>query len=143
MKKIIFFLFAIIFVTSCDKNSDSALDSEIIGNWILVEMSGSIPNSQATGSDMEWQEVYVLKADGRFLKSRERDGVIIEASGTYNITNSSNEVLLELVFENDSEIIGSCHSNLKEFMVIQSKNTFSSTWLACDGPGLVYKNLTL
>ena len=143
MKKIIFFLSAIIFITSCDKNNDSPLDSEIVGNWILVEMSGSIPNSQTSGSDMEWQEIYTLKADGTFQKSRDRNGIITQVSGTYGLINSSNETLLKFTFDNDNEIIGSCHSDLKEFMLFQSENTFSSTWLACDGPGLVYKNVAL
>ena len=143
MKKIIFFLFAIGFITSCDSNSDAALDSEITGNWVLVEMSGSILNSQATGSDMEWQENYTLKADGTFQKSRERNGVVTQVNGTYSLINPSNEVLLELTFNNNSEIIGSCNSNLKEFMLFQSENTFSNTWLACDGPGLIYKNIAL
>ena len=141
MKKIIFFLFAIVFVTSCD-NNDTAINSEIVGNWLLVEMTGSIPNSQTTGSDMECQETYTLNANGTFQKSRDRDGVITQVHGTYNLINSSNEVLLELTFNNDSEIIGSCHSDLKEFMFFQSENTFSSTWLACDGPGLTYKNIS-
>jgi hypothetical protein len=35
-------------------------------------MTGMTANSQTTGSDMEWQEFYLLNANGTFKKSREK-----------------------------------------------------------------------
>jgi len=46
---------------------------------------------------------------------------------------------LELTYENDSEIIGSCYGNLKEELYFKANNSLSSTWQNCDGPGLEYK----
>lgn len=83
----------------------------------------------------------LFKTDGTFQKSRDRNGVITEISGTFNLINSSNERLLELIYNNESEIIGSCYSDLKEEMVFQSENTLSSTWRYCDGPGLEYEKV--
>lgn len=40
---------------------------------------------------MECQETYRLNADGIFLKSRDRDGVVTEVLGMYNLINNSNE----------------------------------------------------
>ncbi len=140
MKKQILFLMIIGILFSCNKNDDGInLETEIIGNWKLIQMTGSIPNSETTGSEMEWQETYQLNTDGTFQKSRDRDGVITEISGTYNLINNSNENLLELNFNSESEIIGSCTSSTKEIMSLQSETIFLSSWNACDGPGLKYE----
>jgi hypothetical protein len=50
-------------------------------------MTGMTANSQTTGSDMEWQEFYLLNANGTFKKSR-KNGFVIEIT-TYNWINSS------------------------------------------------------
>lgn len=141
MKKIALVFITIGILYSCNKDDDSNSYTELIGNWKLIQMTGSIPNSETTGSDMEWQETYLFKNDGTFQKSRDRNGVITEISGTFNLIKSSNERLLELIFNNESEIIGSCYSDLKEEMVFQSENTLSSTWRYCDGPGLEYEKV--
>jgi hypothetical protein len=142
MKKQILFLMIIGILFSCNKNDDGInLETEIIGNWKLTQMTGSIPNSETTGSEMEWQETYQLNTDGTFQKSRDRDGVITEISGTYNLINNSNENLLELNFNSESEIIGSCTSSTKETMSLQSETIFLSSWNACDGPGLKYERV--
>ena len=104
-------------------------------------MSDSIPNSETTGTKMAWQETYLLNIDGTFLKSRNRDGVTIEASGIYHIIYLYDGKYLEFTFNNENEIIGSCYSNLKEEMFFQSKSIFSSTWLACDASGLKYEKI--
>ncbi len=142
MKKHILFLMIIGILFSCNKNDDDLnSETEIIGNWKLIQMTGSIPYSETTGTEMEWQESYQLNADGTFLKSRDRDGIITEVSGTYNLINNSNEPLIELTFDSESEIIGSCTSNTKETMNLQSETIFLSSWNACDGPGLKYEKI--
>ena len=142
MKKQILLAMIIGFLCSCTKNDDgNNLEIEIIGNWKLVQMTGNIPNSETTGTEMEWQETYRLNTDRTFKKSRDRNGVITEAVGTYNLIDNSDELLLELSFNSKSEIIGSCTSNAKETMSFQSKNVFFSSWRACDGPGLTYEKI--
>jgi hypothetical protein len=140
MKKQILFLIIIGILCSCSKN-DINLENQIIGNWKLIQMSGTIPNSETTGTEMDWQETYLLNTDGTFQKSRNRDGVITDISGTYKLINNSTESLLELNFNSESEIIGSCTSNTKETMNIQSETIFLSSWNACDGPGLRYEKI--
>jgi hypothetical protein len=140
MKKKILFLMIIGILCSCSKNEIN-LENQIIGNWKLIQMSGTIPNSETTGTEMDWQETYLLNTDGTFQKSRNRDGVITEISGTYKLINNSTESLLELNFNSESEIIGSCTSNTKETMNIQSETIFLSSWNACDGPGLRYEKI--
>ena len=143
MKNIILFLIISGALFSCNKSDEITSETEtaLFGNWKLIQMTGSVLNSTTSGSEMEWQEIYLIKSDGTFQKSRDRDGVITEVSGIYNIINSSNEIFLELIFNNESEIIGSCYSGLKEEMFFQSGNTLSSTWQNCDGPGLKYEKV--
>ncbi len=142
MKKIVF-IFMVVILFACSKEDTSNVNEELIGTWKLIEMSGNMTNSTTTGSDMDWQETYLLNSNGTFQKSREENGDITEASGTYSLNNSSNETILELIFNDESDIIGSCDSELKEDIVFQSENTLSSTWKYCDGPGLTYKRVSL
>ncbi|MBL7561238.1 hypothetical protein JAO71_15710 [Olleya sp. YSTF-M6] len=137
MKNKILFLMIIGVLFSCNNNDDNDTENELLGNWKLIQMTGSIPNSETSGAEMDWQETYVLNANGTFLKSRERDGITTEVSGTYNF----NEPLIELNFDTESEIIGSCTSNMKETMNLQSETIFLSSWEACDGPGLKYEKI--
>ena len=141
MKNKILFLMIIGVLFSCNNNDDNDTENELVGNWKLIQMTGSIPNSETSGAEMDWQETYVLNANGTFLKSRDRDGVTTEVSGTYNFINNSNEPLIELNFDTESEIIGSCTSNMKETMNLQSETIFLSSWEACDGPGLKYEKI--
>jgi hypothetical protein len=141
MKNKILFLMIIGVLFSCNNNDDNDTENELVGNWKLIQMTGSIPNSETSGAEMDWQETYVLNANGTFLKSRDRDGVTTEVSGTYNFINNSNEPLIELNFDTESEIIGSCTSNMKETMNLQSETIFLSFWEACDGPGLKYEKI--
>ncbi len=109
MKKLsaIFILITTLF--SCSKDDQNSLKN-YEGQWSLTQMTGSIPNSETTGSEMEWQEFYLLNTDGTFKKSRERNGALTEVSGTYKLINSSNENLLEFIYESENDIIGTCYS---------------------------------
>jgi hypothetical protein len=56
---------------SCSSDDESPF-KDYKGKWILTQMTGMTANSQTTGSDMEWQEFYLLNANGTFKKSREK-----------------------------------------------------------------------
>lgn len=140
MKKLNIFFVLFITLLSCSSDDENSLIN-LQGEWELTQMSGNIPNSETTGTEMEWQETYRLNTDGTFQKSRDRDGVITSAFGTYNIVDLSDGKYLEFIFNDESVIIGSCYSGLKEEMFFQSENIFSSTWSACDGPGLKYEKV--
>jgi hypothetical protein len=90
---------------------------------------------------MEWQEFYVLDSNGTFKKSRERNGVITEISGSYSLSQTANGTSLLLSYKSDSEIIGSCSSALKEELYFESESLLFSTWQQCDGPGLKYEKV--
>ncbi|MFV5703136.1 hypothetical protein ACM55F_14805 [Flavobacterium sp. XS2P12] len=124
---------------SCSKDTVATDSADYQGKWTLIKMSGSMVDSETTGSAMEWQEFYLFNSNGTFTKSRERNGIKTTISGTYTTTNHIEGFYFELTYPNDSEIIGSCYGNQKEELYITENNTLSSTWKNCDGPGLEYK----
>lgn len=139
MKKLLLILFGLYILISCDKKFD--LD-EFPQKWQLTSMFGEALNSVVSGSDMEWQESYMLNSDGTFIKSRIRNGVLTVASGTFVFKNASDDKILELYFENSSDIIGSCNTaELKETLWVRSEIKMTGTWSYCDGPGLEYKRI--
>jgi hypothetical protein len=77
-------------------------------------MTGNRSNTETTAAKMEWQEFYLLKANGTFNKSREKKGVVTQISGTYIVVYSTSNTSLKLSYSIENEIIGSCYSELKE-----------------------------
>jgi hypothetical protein len=138
MKKILLFLFVII-LTSCSKEFD--LD-QFPQEWKLISMSSNqiTPAIIITGFEMEWQETYTLNSDGTFTKSRNRDGVITDASGTFVFKDSSNEKYLELSFVTGISLVSSCYPG-KEMMWVRSETKLQGTWSYCDGIGLEYERI--
>ncbi len=140
MKKIVLFLIVGI-LYACNSDDASTPNEELAGSWKLVEMSTSLPNTTTTGAEMEWQENYILNSDGSFTKTRDANGAIAEVSGTYTLNDSLSNTILELNYSMQSDIVGSCFSNSREKMILQSISVFSSTWNYCDGPGLKYEKV--
>lgn len=148
MKNLIFVALVIGNLISC--SFDKGIDPESLeenndiekyyDKWELVEMSGNMANMPAaTGSEMEWQEYYILNLDSTFTKSRKRDDIVKEESGTYVFVALSDGKYLELSYKSDNDLIGNCTSEPRELLKLNSDNTMIGTWWACDGPGLVYK----
>ena len=92
MKNLIFVSVIIGTVISCSfnkeidpENSNKEFNSyQFPQKWQLMEMSFGRANiPPTTGSDMEWQEYYLLYSDNTFIKSHEQDNVVTELSGNY------------------------------------------------------------
>ena len=149
MKKVLFLLVSVTVIFSCSNNSISKDGLESIYDlntypqkWQLEKMSGSIPNSETEGSDMEWQETYILNDDGTFIKSRIRNNVDTEATGIFVFQELIDGTYLILTHQADNELIGSCSSNpLEEVLWVKSINRIIGTWNWCDGPGSEYKRI--
>ena len=138
MKKLLLLLVGVWILSSCTREFD--LD-KFPQKWQLTSMFGQTPNSTTSGSDMEWQESYLLNSDGTFTKSRIRNGVLTEASGTFVFKDLTDGKYLELSYESNSDIIGSCTSGQKETLWVRSEIKMSGTWSYCDGPGLEYERI--
>lgn len=141
MKYLTLLLLFLCFLSACNKEEDDDnfdID-EFPQKWELVKMTGQIPNSETTGDKMEWQEYYRLNLDSTFTKLRERNGEVVEASGNFVFEELSDGEYLVLSYKTDNILIGSCSNNLEEVLWLKSETKMTSTWLACDGPGLEYK----
>ncbi|MCG8522028.1 MAG: hypothetical protein MI744_07475, partial [Pseudomonadales bacterium] len=126
MKKLITFLTLFTFLFSCSKEDDTEIENIFDSNkypqkWELVRMFGQLVGSGSTGEDMERQEYYLFNADDTFLKSRERDGVRVEESGTFTFEYTQfDELMLVLKYDRDNDLIGSCYSSqVKEVLWIK------------------------
>ncbi len=138
MKRVAIIFGLMLIVSSCSNNSEEPSSNDFEGKWILGKMTGSTPNSETMGDNMEWQEFYVINKNKTFIKTRDRDGDITEISGTYTILNFPEGDVLHLTYSSESKIIGSCLSILEENLILKSSYLMASTWLQCDGPGLEY-----
>ncbi|MEM9686766.1 MAG: hypothetical protein AAF934_07570 [Bacteroidota bacterium] len=91
MKKVTFIILLAVTLSFCSRTKDLNYGS-YPQKWQLVKMSGNMagPENVRTGDAMEWQEFYILKADGTFKKSRKQHGQVTEAGGTYSIKKQRN-----------------------------------------------------
>lgn len=121
---------------------ETSLQQQFPQRWKLKQMSGNITGlPPATGSKMDWQEDYLLNSDKTFVKSRQRNGVVSEQSGSYTFFTTTDGTYLELVYNKSNNLIGNCTAEPKEILFFTSTNELTSTWAACDGPGLLYERL--
>jgi hypothetical protein len=133
-------LLSIGLLSSCSKEDQRELKTTDQQKWQLVKMLGSMTNSETTGKEMAWQEYIVFNADSTFLKSREQNGKVKEARGTYSISTKASEKYFVLKYNSGYELMASCYSGLaKEDLLIISPNRIIGTWNICDGPGLEYQ----
>lgn len=140
MKRIVLLFILISTLVSC--SNDEALatgDVDYYGKWELTKMSSAFTPAISFSDGLEWEESYDFNIDGTFTKTRLRDNKSITVSGTYSITTTQKEIQFELVYEKDNDIIGSCSSDPKEVLYINSSKKMYSTWQNCDGPELVYE----
>lgn len=138
MKKPFLLLLTICILISCTKEDNFDID-RYPQKWTLIKMTSQIPNSERTGESMEWQEYYLLKSDGTFLKRRERDGIKYDASGKFQFITITDGTLLELTHDTKNQIIGNCYSNQTEQLYLKSADKLVGTWQMCDGPRLEYE----
>lgn len=149
MKNSIFVTIIFGILLSCSNKVDDpeglaakSISEKFPQKWQLVSIKGNIANMPPqTGSKMDWQEFYLLNADGTISKTRERDGVIKTITGKYSSKSIGKENFLEVTYDSDSDIIGNCYGSPTEELFVKSDIQFESTWQACDGPGLVYNRV--
>jgi len=149
MKNLLLLFATIVAFYSCAKESEDVTETiKYAGNWELIKMTGNVEGSETTGSDMEWQETYIINENKTFTKIRIQGDSTKTVSGIYEFseegvldeTASKEVTYIEFIHDTTSEIIGSCQSsdNAKEYLYFTSKNKLKSTWESCDGPGLEY-----
>ncbi len=96
-------------------------------------------SSETTGKDMSWQEYYLFNSDSTFIKSREQNNIVKEATGSYSYVAKDNEKYILLNFKTGTELIASCLGQQQEHLSVVSTEKLLGTWNICDGPGLEYQ----
>jgi hypothetical protein len=140
VKKLIYIVFVIILFSCSDNDGGTKkiVSRDYPQHWKLTRMTGNIPNSQTTGNNMAWQEIYVFNADNTFSKTRNQKGILYNATGTYAYVTLGNENQVSLLFETGKELAGSCFSDGGEALRFLD-DKLVATWNICDGPGLEYE----
>src|SRR6267154_1322555 len=94
-------ILSLLIVTLIACSPDKKIDpDQCPEKWQLVKMSGNDANvPPSTGSDMDWQEWYLLYSDRTFTKTRERESLVTEETGTYAIVTLSDGKYLELIYK--------------------------------------------
>lgn len=135
----------VILCTSCSTETDLTENNSYLGKWVLVKMTGSYPNSETEGSQMAWQEFYILKPDGKVTKKRVEMNFTTEIEGTYEIYNDNTSEdlkhLIRIKFPARDNIIATCSNLPEESLYFTSASKMINTYHACDGPGLEYERL--
>ena len=147
MKKLLTIFFIVPFL-SCSTEAEKTVDPKLVGEWVLIQTSGQIPDSEKTGLEMPFQESYFLKEDGSFSKIRHIEGEELMANGTYALSETGSTingeevmVFVELEHESINPLIANCTSTLTEHLYVASDRTLISTYETCDGMGLMYQKL--
>ncbi|MBF9239815.1 hypothetical protein I2I05_20645 [Hymenobacter sp. BT683] len=142
------FLLGLAAAVACRKASpapaapDAARAAAYPQTWQLVELTGQRVGARWTGAELPWQETYVFRADGTFLKTRRHGAERAEARGTFAVQAGPDGRYAVLAYEAASPLIGSCAANaLTETLAFQADGTLASTWQVCDGPGLAYRQV--
>lgn len=137
MKKILIPAFLLLFFSCNDKYDLDHYPQK----WQLTRMYGQLPGvgTNITITELGMKEHFLLNSDGTFIKSREKDGILTEATGTFAWKDSSTDgKYLELIYESKNPLIESC-SGLKEPYYLRSDKSLVGSWNACDGPGLEFE----
>jgi len=141
MKKLVIFLSMISLITnqSCD-STDEEIDLK--GNnlfelqYINAGMSGKIIEKK----DLEFNEFIELSSDNHFVKRRVYPDSTSIAKGNYILIQSEDSKYYEFEYEENSYLIQSCGSSLKEHIsIVNNKEIFNGSYLLCDGPGYGYR----
>lgn len=125
-------IIALIILFSCDETNEPSQDNQLLGNWELVKISGSmIANSPPiTGDDLEAIETLKLSTDGTFLKTatQKSDGSVSKAKGSYSINEQ-----LKLVHDSRTILLRNCTGDEIEYMKFHNDSLVASDAIACDG----------
>lgn len=149
MKKLVTLSVLLFTIFSCSVDTDNMPELDPYGTWELVRTHGQVPDSERTGSEMQFQENYLIREDGTFIKKREEDGITTQITGTYLLDEEgftsqwgSPMWFITMKYEERSILIASCTSSqLEEDLFFTRDLRLVSTHHQCDGLGLEYRKL--
>jgi hypothetical protein len=93
MKKLVFTLIAVGILFSCNKNDDSNSETELVGNWKLIEVLADPGDGSGTFSSVESDKILTFENGGTITSNGNLCDMSInsenETSGTYSNSEST------------------------------------------------------
>jgi len=93
MKKIVFTLFTVGILFSCNKDDDSNSNTELIGNWKLIEVLADPGGGSGTFSSVESEKIITFATGGTITSNGNLCHMSInsdnQTSGTYSNSEST------------------------------------------------------
>ena len=140
-------MFIIPFLSCSTEEEPAVAEYNLMGEWVLVQTSGQVPDSEETGEDMPFQETYTVNEDGSFTKTRITEGEEKTATGTYEVSETTEVIndeevkLVYFVHESESLLATCSSSTLTEDLYLTPDGKLISLYMECDGIGLQYEKL--
>lgn len=117
-------------------------EEEFPQEWQLVTMSGMLANSETSGEEMEYQEIYRFLPDQTFSKTRIQDDSSTEASGTFSIIrNEAGEEYFKLSYSEENVLIENCDGGKEEWLLLDQEKNLRGTANACDHLSKTYRQI--
>ncbi|TXD58030.1 hypothetical protein ES044_13330 [Polaribacter sp. IC066] len=115
MKKIVFTLFTVIILFSCNNNGNPNSNTELIGNWKLIEVLADPGGGSGTFSSVESEKTITFKSGGTIPSNGTLCTMSInsdnQTSGTYSSAESTfnssdcNNTDYNFTFEQNASIL--------------------------------------
>ena len=133
----------IILLCSCSSGStESQFDRNVFPQeWHLIRITTSITGDFKEGTEMEFQESFILHSSGLFTKTRETSAGTVEGFGKYSFNEGENGTILELLHDSTNQTIVNCSGDLIELFSMATNETLVGSSAPCDGPILFYERV--
>ncbi|MBC6999658.1 hypothetical protein [Cytophaga sp. FL35] len=124
---------------SCD-STDEEIDLQDNNLFELQYINAGMSGKIIEKKDLEFNEFIELSSGNHFVKRRVYPDSTSIAKGNYILIQSEDSKYYEFEYEENSYLIQSCGSSLKEHIsIVNNKEIFNGSYLLCDGPGYAYK----
>lgn len=108
--------------------------------WRLANMFSIGTGDSTKPISMAWKEHYIFNPDGTFVRNRQLENKVIEATGIFQVVEFDNDDsdYLELTYLTGNELIESCSNKTTELLRYLSANEIYNVETSCDGPSFYY-----
>jgi len=145
MKPVLIFSILSFLLTSCSSDNDSNKIRDLENlpqTWELISFTTGLINQTTTGDEMPFQEKYILNKDKTFKKTRDQNGSIMQAEGTFFYEVEADFTYLVLTYVEENNIIVNCTKETKETLRYDKElDVLETTSQLCDAGTLVYRIL--